>query len=109
MYHLYETKPQIIDIIKTNTPIESKKLKLDFRFLKVDLEAANVVPETGDIIMYNELYYEADNINENQYFLGKDPAYSYSNGLNQFGASFSIIVNTHMTSPERLGIQKERL
>lgn len=34
MYHLYETKPQIIDIIKTNTPIESKKLKLDFRFLK---------------------------------------------------------------------------
>lgn len=83
--------------------------EVDFRFLKVDLEAANVVPETGDIIMYNELYYEADNINENQYFLGKDPAYSYSSGLNNFGASFSIIVNTHMTSPERLGIQKERL
>ena len=83
--------------------------EVDFRFLKVDLEAANVVPETGDIIMYNELYYEADNINENQYFLGKDPAYSYSSGLNNFGASFSIILNTHLTSPERLGIIQQRL
>lgn len=82
---------------------------VDFRFLKVNLETANVVPETGDVIMYNESYYEVDNVNENQYFLGKDPAYTYSSGLQNFGASFSIICNTHMTSPERLGIQKERL
>lgn len=82
---------------------------VDFRFLKVNLEAANVVPETGDVIMYNESYYEVDNVNENQYFLGKDPSYTYSSGLQNFGASFSIICNTHMTSPERLGIQKERL
>jgi len=82
---------------------------VDFRFLKVNLETANVVPETGDVIMYNEQYYEVDNVNENQYFLGKDPAYTYSDGLQNFGASFSIICNTHMTSPERLGIQKERL
>ena len=83
--------------------------EVDFRFLKVDLEKTNVVPETGDIIMYNELYYEVDNVNENQLFLGKDPAYSYSQGLDNFGASFSIIVNTHMTTPERLGITKQRL
>lgn len=83
--------------------------EVDFRFLKVDLEAANVVPETGDIIMYNELYYEVDNTNENQLFLGKDPSYSYSEGLNQFGASISIILNTHLTTPERLGITQQRL
>ena len=47
--------------------------EVDFRFLKVDLIAANVVPEVGDIVMYNELYYEVDNTNENQLFLGKDP------------------------------------
>jgi hypothetical protein len=80
-----------------------------FRFLKVDLEGANVVPETGDIVMYNELYYEVDNTNENQYFLGKDPDYSYSQGLNEFGQSFSIICFTHLTTPERLGITQERL
>jgi hypothetical protein len=81
----------------------------EFRFLKVDLEFANVVPETGDIVMYNELYYEVDNVNENQYFLGKDPAYAYSEGLGNFGASISINVQTHLTSPERLGIQQQRL
>lgn len=83
--------------------------EVDFRFLKQDLEYANVVPETGDIIMYNELYYEVDNTNENQYFLGKDPQYVYSAGLQNFGASISIILNTHMTSPERLGITQQRL
>jgi hypothetical protein len=82
---------------------------VDFRFLKVDLEYANVVPETGDIIMYNELYYEVDNTNENQLFLGKNPQYAYSQGLDQFGASISIICNTHLTSPERLGITIQRL
>lgn len=82
---------------------------VDFRFLKVSLEAANVVPKTGDVVMYNESYYEVDNVNENQLFLGKDPAYAYSQGLNEFGASFSIILNTHLASPERFGITRERL
>lgn len=80
-----------------------------FRFLKDDLITANVVPEVGDIVMYNELYYETDNWNENQLILGKDPDYSYSDGLQNFGGSFSIILNAHLTSPERLGIQKFRL
>ena len=83
--------------------------EVQFRFLKTSLETANVVPETGDIVMYNELYYEVDNTNENQLFLGKDPAYAYSEGLNEFGASFSIILFTHLTSPERLGITQQRL
>lgn len=81
----------------------------EFRFLRDDLTTANVVPEVGDIIMYNELYYEVDNVNENQFFLGKDNSYAYSNGLQNFGQSFSIICFTHLTSPERLGIAKERL
>ena len=85
------------------------KREVGFRFLKVDLEAANVVPEVGDIVMYNELYYEVDNTNENQYFLGKDPQYVYSEGLGEFGASISIILSTHLTTPERLGITQQRL
>lgn len=83
--------------------------EVDFRFLKIDLQTANVVPEVGDIVMYNELYYEVDNVNENQLFLGKDPNYSYSEGLEGFGASISIILNTHLTTPERLGITQQRL
>jgi hypothetical protein len=59
--------------------------------------------------MYNEGYYEVDNVNQNQLFLGKDPSYAYSEGLDQFGASFSIILSTHLAEPERFGIQAQRL
>ena len=80
-----------------------------FRFLKDHLQDANVVPEIGDVIMYNELYYEVDNVNQNQLILGKDPNYAYSDGLNAFGSSFSIIVTTHYTSGDKLGINQQRL
>jgi len=82
---------------------------VDFRFLTDDLVFANVVPEVGDAIMYNESYYEVDNVNQNQFILGKDPQYAYSEGLQFFGSSFSIILNTHLTEPERLGILAQRL
>jgi len=80
-----------------------------FRFLHDSLEDANIVPEIGDIVMYNELYYEVDNVNENQLILGKDPTYSYSPGLENFGRSFSISIDCHFTTPERLGITQARL
>ena len=93
------TKEQVLDVARPAT----------FRFLKDHLQDANVVPEIGDILMYNELYYEVDNVNQNQLILGKDPNYAYSDGLNEFGSSFSIIVTTHYTSGDKLGITKQRL
>lgn len=81
----------------------------DFRFFKDHLVEANIVPEVGDYIMYNELYYEVDNVNENQFILGKDVDYSYSTGTQGFGQSYSIILSTHLSSPDKLGISLERL
>ena len=40
--------------------------ELEVRFWKDDLISANVVPEIGDIILWNNLYFEVDNANENQ-------------------------------------------
>jgi hypothetical protein len=80
-----------------------------YRFLKNDLINANVVPEIGDVIMYNELYYEIDEVNQNQLILGKDNEYAYSDGLENFGSSWSIIVSTHYARPEKLGITKQRI
>ena len=80
-----------------------------FRFLRIDLESANVVPEVGDVVMYNESYYLVDNTDQNQYFVGKNPDYSYSQGLQNFGQSWSIILSTHYTTPEALGITIQRL
>jgi hypothetical protein len=85
------------------------KRPVTFRFLRDHLIDANVVPEIGDVVIYNELYYEVDNVNENQLILGKDNSYSYSNGLENFGSSFSIILTTHYTSADKLGINKQRL
>jgi hypothetical protein len=80
-----------------------------FRFMKYHLHQANVVPEVGDVIMYNESFYQVDGINENQLIVGKDNDYAYENGLDNFGDSYSIIVFTHLTSPDALGIKQNRL
>lgn len=82
---------------------------IDFRFFKDHLIEANVVPEVGDFVMYNEDYYEVDNVNENQLILGKNPDYQYSSGPSNFGQSYSIILTTHYSSPDKLGITNERL
>ena len=80
-----------------------------FMFLRLDLEESGIYPENGDIILWNENYYEAHNINENQYFVGKIPEYSLADSTNNFGSSFSIIVPTHYTRLERLNIVRDRL
>jgi hypothetical protein len=85
-----------------------------FRFLREDLIDANLVPEVGDVILYNNGYYEVDSTNANQYILGKDPDYpNESNplnpGLSQFGSNYSIICSTFYTPADKLGIELSRL
>ena len=82
---------------------------VDFRFFKDHLIEANIVPEVGDVIMYDEVYYEINNTNENQLILGKDPDYSYSSPVEGFGQSYSIILTGHYADPDKLGITKDRL
>lgn len=82
--------------------------EVTFRFLRDDMIEANVFPEIGDVVMYNELYYEVDNVNENQLILGKDNAYSYSEGLENFGNDYSVILRTHYTRGDKLGITQQR-
>jgi hypothetical protein len=81
---------------------------LNVRFFRKDLVDANVVPEIGDAILWNEDYYEVDNLVENQLFVGKDPSYPYSDTVDNFGSSHSIILECHYTRPERLGIKEQR-
>ena len=80
-----------------------------FRFLKQHMVEADVHPEVGDVVMYNEVYYLVDNVNENQLILGKDPDYSYSDGLENFGSSYSIVLVCHYASPDALGITQQRI
>jgi hypothetical protein len=81
------------------------------RFFRPHLITANVVPNIGDVILWNEDYYEVDNVNENQLVVGKDPSYAYtdSNGVPDAGSSLSIILTCHYTRPEKVGIRENRL
>jgi len=100
------------------------KQDLTVRFLRDDLAGIDlsielpeggrgfqygVVPEVGDIMVWQNNYYEVDGVIENQLFVGKDPSYSYSTDNDNFGSSISIIVNAHYTRVEKLGIEKDRL
>jgi len=94
----------------------------DIDNLETNVYGANLVPEVGDIIMYNNGYYEVDGTNANPYFVGKNPDYPYNddNGNNplsapdefnlaNYGWNTSIICNTHYVPSDRVNIQLSRL
>ena len=57
-----------------------------------------IVPEVGDLVLWNDDFYEVDSTIENQLFVGKDPGYSYSTDNDSFGSSISIIVKARLKS-----------
>jgi len=91
-----------------------------FSFLRDDLVDANVVPEVGDVILYQGEYFGVDATISNDYFLGKNPDYPNNNsdgtpnplnpGLEDFGYNVSIICETHYIPADKLSISpyKER-
>jgi len=89
---------------------------VDFAFFRDDLVDSMYIPEVGDIVLYEESYHEIDSLVANQYFGGKNPAYPNNQnplnpGLEKFGASVSIIANTHYVPADKLNISpyKERM
>jgi hypothetical protein len=97
---------------------------MKFRFLRDDLAGIdlstelgadgkgftyNIVPEVGDVILWNNDFYEVNNANENQLIVGKDPSYSYATQTDGYGSSWSIILECFYIRPEKLGISQQRL
>ena len=79
---------------------------------------ADLVPQVGDIIMYNDGYYEVHEVIANQYFAGKNPDYpnnintiNKSGGpgdLSAYGSSISIICKAHYVQADKLGLTQAR-
>jgi hypothetical protein len=82
---------------------------INVRFLRDILVDIQLVPNVGDVILWDENYYEIAGIIENQFIVGKDPSYAYSDSVEDFGSSISIIVNAQYIRPEKVGIKQERL
>ncbi|MDB4549427.1 hypothetical protein N9Z86_00735 [bacterium] len=93
---------------------------ISFAFLRDDLKDAEVVPEVGDIILYQNGYYGVQATVANQYFVGKNPSYPNKGsdgsanplnpGLENFGANLSIICETYYIPSDKVAISpfKER-
>jgi hypothetical protein len=82
---------------------------INVRFLRDILVDIQLVPEVGDVVLWHENYYEISALVENQFIVGKDPSYSYSDNITDFGSSLSIIVTAQYIRPEKLGLKQERL
>ena len=93
---------------------------INFYFLRDDLKDANIVPEVGDIVLYQEAYYGVDSTVANQYWGGKNPDYPNNDSdgtpnplnpnLQLFGNNVSILVSTNYIPADKVAISpyKER-
>ena len=90
--------PAFIDY-QPNTAVSNADFGIDqtqeaeFRFVRSILEARHVYPEIGDIIGYNDAFYEINNIKEVQLIAGR-PGYNES-----------IICESHLTSRSNMQIE----
>jgi hypothetical protein len=135
----------IIDIGDTSSPVSDLGVDfswpITFRFLRDDLISklnpanlgqgfgtfqqdpsvtygAEIHPEVGDIIGYQNGYWEVDNTNATQYTVGKDPNYPYYDaagnnplnpGLEYFGWNVDIECICHYVPSDRVNIILSRM
>ena len=68
---------------------------LQFALSRDILVKSNYYPEVGDIVFWDNEYYELGNVDANQYFVGKNPE-TWPNG-DSHGYNVSIICDAHIT------------
>jgi len=78
-----------------------------FAFLRDDLKKYEILIETGDIILWNELAFEVDHVIENNYFLSRNPETNKTIG-SKFGWNVSIICNCHVSRKNRAQLEEVR-
>jgi len=82
-----------------------------FSFLRDSLAERNIIVEEGDIVQYDNEYFEIDSVSSTQYWSGRNPGtdIGYTTGdRGEFGYSVSIICQAHVTRRNRLNIEEVR-
>lgn len=93
----YNSEPQGVDVDQT----------MIFGFLRDDLIAVDAVINTGDIIEWNNKYWELDSQVDNQLIVGKDPA-TVKSIVDEFGSNWSILFQGHHTRVTKLDLINHR-
>lgn len=78
---------------------------IEFRFDREQCREKNTYPEIGDVIYFNDSYYEIDNTNEIQLVSGLPGAEDESNETYN-RTNWSIICSTFMVSKSNLNIEE---
>ena len=76
--------------------------QMTFAFLRADMKAKDLLPEVGDIVLFNNDFFELNSLVENQFFVGKNPDYSMNEDTDGFGVSLSIICKGSKSRVEQL-------
>tara|TARA_R110001592_G_scaffold7575_3_gene42241 strand:+ start:541 stop:1077 length:537 start_codon:yes stop_codon:yes gene_type:complete len=83
----------------------------EFNFLRDDLKDKNIIIEEGDVLEYDNEYYEIDGVGASQYFAGRNPTTDIGfveGDRDEFGLSIAVRVTGHVTRRNRLNIQEVR-
>jgi len=96
---------QVIDIAEFGPDLGREA---SFAIIRRDLEDVSILPEVGDIVQWQNDFYEVDTVRENRLFLGRDNNYNLTSYGGQYGGSLSIILDTHLTRADRVGISEVR-
>jgi hypothetical protein len=79
----------------------------NFAFIREFLKDVEIFIEVGDVIEYNGEWWEIDQVQENQFFGGKNPDYSFA--TEKWGHNVSIVAITHLTRRSRIHIEEFRV
>tara|TARA_A100001201_G_scaffold19266_1_gene21689 strand:- start:3042 stop:3581 length:540 start_codon:yes stop_codon:yes gene_type:complete len=82
-----------------------------FSFSRDYLSDRTIIIEEGDILNYDNEYYEVDKIGSSQYWTGRNPStdLGFVRGQREeFGLSVAVIVEAHVTQRNRLNLVEVR-
>ena len=83
-----------------------------FAFLRDDLKDKNIHVEEGDIIFWDNEYYEIDNVSSSQYWASRNPDTLLGNTsgelVDEFGYNVAIVAEAHVTKRNAINIEEVR-
>jgi len=83
----------------------------EFNFLRDDLKDKNVIIEEGDVLEWDNEFYEIDGVGASQYWAGRNPSTDIGvieGDISEHGYSVAVKVSAHVTRRNRLNIQEVR-
>lgn len=111
----YNIAVRIPSFIENNDPTDNTSefgksilQNAKFFFIREDLTKIQLVMTEGDLINWNNKFYEIDHIYQNSYFMNRNPETNKSIDKN-FGWNYDLVVEAHLTSKNKTQLVATRI